>query len=165
LRRPSTRRRFSSAVSAHRQIPNGLGPPEHTAFRAANDPFFAPERMRALESQLRAHARDIVSTLPREAAVDTVVDFACGHVADARDDRRVRLHESALWLDGMMAKVVGRLGDHLPETLSPLQATLAELQGELLEPMAKEDAVLFRPSSLPKPARQGAARGSTSRSR
>src|SRR5262245_55477688 len=56
---------FSSAVSAHRQVPNSLDPPEHAAFRAAIDPFFTPERMRALEPRLRTCAREIVSALPR----------------------------------------------------------------------------------------------------
>ncbi|MEP7118071.1 MAG: iron-sulfur cluster repair di-iron protein [Acidobacteriota bacterium] len=46
-------------------------------------------------------------------------------------------------LTGMMAKVVSRHGDQLPQTLRPLQATLTELQDELLHHMTKEDAVLF----------------------
>jgi regulator of cell morphogenesis and NO signaling len=46
-------------------------------------------------------------------------------------------------LTAMMAKVVSRHGDHLPETLHPLQATLTELQDELLEHMVKEDGILF----------------------
>lgn len=46
-------------------------------------------------------------------------------------------------LGAMMAKVVSRHGEHLPETLLPLQATLAALQDDLLQHMAKEDQVLF----------------------
>lgn len=46
-------------------------------------------------------------------------------------------------LVAMMDKVVSRHGDHLPETLHPLQATLAALTDELVEHMAKEDAILF----------------------
>jgi regulator of cell morphogenesis and NO signaling len=46
-------------------------------------------------------------------------------------------------LRAMVDKVVSRHGDHLPETLLPLQATFAALQEELTEHMAKEDAVLF----------------------
>lgn len=65
---------FSSAVSAHRQVPNSLDPPEHTAFRAVIDPFFTPERMHVLEPQLRTCAREIVSALPRGAAVDAITD-------------------------------------------------------------------------------------------
>src|SRR5215470_15055613 len=51
--------RFSSAVSTQRQVPNALDQPEHTAFRAAVDPFFTPERMAALEPRLRNIAREI----------------------------------------------------------------------------------------------------------
>ncbi len=68
---------FSSAVSAHRQVPNGLDPPEHATFRAVIDPFFAPERMRELEPRVRACAERIVSAVPRNAVVDAVVDI--GH--------------------------------------------------------------------------------------
>jgi len=46
-------------------------------------------------------------------------------------------------LSAMMEKVVSRHGQRLPETLLPLQATFESLQRELLEHMAKEDAVLF----------------------
>ncbi|HET7346366.1 MAG TPA: cytochrome P450, partial [Acidobacteriaceae bacterium] len=66
---------FSSAVSAHRQVPNSLDPPEHSAFRAAIDPFFTPERMQALEPPLRRIARDIVDSLPRGPAVDAVTEI------------------------------------------------------------------------------------------
>jgi cytochrome P450 len=63
---------FSSAVSAHRQVPNSLDPPEHTVYRAAIDPFFTPERLRALEPRMRRIAREVVSALPRRTAVDAV---------------------------------------------------------------------------------------------
>jgi cytochrome P450 len=66
---------FSSAVSAHRQIPNSLDPPEHTAFRAVIDPFFTPDRMRALEPRLRECSREIVEALPRRASLDAVTEF------------------------------------------------------------------------------------------
>ena len=46
-------------------------------------------------------------------------------------------------LDGMLDKVVSRHGDHLPETLLPLQRAFKGLQAELLAHMAKEDRVLF----------------------
>ena len=67
--------RFSSAVSAHRQVPNVLDQPEHTAFRAAIDSFFAPERMAALEPRLRNITHKIISALPRDVTVDTVTDI------------------------------------------------------------------------------------------
>jgi regulator of cell morphogenesis and NO signaling len=46
-------------------------------------------------------------------------------------------------LEAMLDKVVSRHGDHLPETLLPLQRTFKQLQAELLEHMAREDRVLF----------------------
>lgn len=53
------------------------------------------------------------------------------------------LTEELSRLRAMVDKVISRHGDHLPETLVPLQATFAALQEELTEHMAKEDAVLF----------------------
>jgi cytochrome P450 len=66
---------FSSAVSAHRQVPNSLDPPEHTTFRRVVDPFFTPARMQALEPRLRPIAADIVAQLPRRTTVDAVADI------------------------------------------------------------------------------------------
>ena len=63
---------FSSAVSARRAVPNSLDPPEHTAFRAIIDPFFSPERMRALEPRVRAVAAETIHALPKGVTVDAV---------------------------------------------------------------------------------------------
>ena len=46
-------------------------------------------------------------------------------------------------LDEMLAKVVSRHGDHLPETLLPLRDTFEALRDDLLSHMMKEDRVLF----------------------
>jgi len=54
-----------------------------------------------------------------------------------------RLREELPRLSKMLAKVIARHGDRLPETLRPLRSTFDQLQTELLEHMAKEDAVLF----------------------
>jgi cytochrome P450 len=40
---------FSNAVSAHLSAPNGMDPPEHTAYRRVIEPFFSAERMEAFE--------------------------------------------------------------------------------------------------------------------
>ena len=66
---------FSSAASAYRQVPNSLDQPEHTAFRAAIDPFFTPERMAALEPRLRTITHEIIGALPRDVTVDAVADI------------------------------------------------------------------------------------------
>lgn len=54
---------YSSAVSRFLQVPNGLDGEEHSAFRAATDPYFGPEEMAALEPVLRSIARDLVEEL------------------------------------------------------------------------------------------------------
>jgi len=46
-------------------------------------------------------------------------------------------------LGAMMAKVLDRHGERLPEIVRPLHATFDRLQRELLDHMLKEDAVLF----------------------
>jgi regulator of cell morphogenesis and NO signaling len=46
-------------------------------------------------------------------------------------------------LEAMVDKVVDRHGQHLPETLLPLQQTFRALREELLAHMLKEDRVLF----------------------
>lgn len=63
-----------------------------------------------------------------------------GHIQQ-RFHEPLRLELSRLC--AMMAKVVSRHGDHLPQTLPPLQATLSALHDDLLHHMAKEDEVLF----------------------
>lgn len=77
---------FSSAVSAYRQIPNSLDPPEHTAFRAVIEPFFTPDRMRALEPRVRACARHVIEALPRHVVVDAVADLGYPFAVRAQAD-------------------------------------------------------------------------------
>lgn len=80
---PST---FSSAASAHRAVPNTLDPPEHAAFRAVIDPFFTPERMRALEPRLRTIVADIIDALPRDVTIDAVTDIGYPFAVRAQAD-------------------------------------------------------------------------------
>ncbi|MGE4085098.1 MAG: iron-sulfur cluster repair di-iron protein [Vicinamibacterales bacterium] len=67
----------------------------------------------------------------------------CDLVAHIQQRFHGPLREELPRLAAMMAKVVSRHGDHLPQTLHPLQATLTELQDDLLQHMAKEDRLLF----------------------
>jgi cytochrome P450 len=66
---------FSSALSAHRQVPNSLDPPEHAIFRAVIDPFFTRERMQAFEPRLRIVARGLVAALPRQGVVEAITEL------------------------------------------------------------------------------------------
>ncbi len=55
---------FSSDVSQHLSVPNGMDPPQHTRFRRVIDPYFAPERVEQFAPAFRAIARDLVVALP-----------------------------------------------------------------------------------------------------
>ncbi len=56
-------------------VPNSLDQPEHTAFRVAIDPFFAPERMQQLELRVRRIAHEILTAVPRGHSVDAVTEI------------------------------------------------------------------------------------------
>ena len=77
---------FSSSASGYRAVPNSLDPPEHTAFRAIIDPFFAPERMRALEARIRGIAHELIGSLPRGVPVDAVREIGYPFAVRAQAD-------------------------------------------------------------------------------
>lgn len=54
---------FSSAVSAHLQLPNGLDGSAHTAVRRLVDRYLTPERVADLEPHVRATARELCAGL------------------------------------------------------------------------------------------------------
>lgn len=63
---------FSSAVSSHLHIPNGLDSAEHTAYREALDRFLTPEAIAPFHDKFRQVAADLVASLLRGVAVDAV---------------------------------------------------------------------------------------------
>src|SRR5690606_41831778 len=67
---------FSSAVSRHPSVPNGMDPPEHTAFRRLIEPYFGPAEMAALEPACRAIAARLVGGLPRARKVELGAQLA-----------------------------------------------------------------------------------------
>jgi cytochrome P450 len=67
---------FSNVVSTHRSVPNGMDPPEHTAYRRVIDPYFSVQRMAAFEPSCRAMARTLIDALPRGRETDLM-----GHLA------------------------------------------------------------------------------------
>jgi cytochrome P450 len=60
---------FSNTVSARRAVPNGMDPPEHTEYRRVIEPYFSPERMRALEPRCRAVVRELLASVGDEIEV------------------------------------------------------------------------------------------------
>jgi len=66
---------FSSAVSAHRAIPNSLDGEEHKKYRALIDKYLTEEEVLLQEPQCQKHASEIIASLPRETTVRTVLDI------------------------------------------------------------------------------------------
>ena len=66
---------FSSAVSAHRALPNSLDGAEHRAYRRLIDAYLTDAEVAAQEPQCREHAAAIVDALRRGVTVRTVLDI------------------------------------------------------------------------------------------
>lgn len=106
---------YSSAVSRHLQLPNGLDGAEHAALRALTDPYLNdPAALREIETVARAVMRELLATLPRPATVEAVSDLG------ARYAVRVQLRwlgwqpgreeELLAWIDEN--RRASRSGDH-----------------------------------------------------
>lgn len=67
---------FSSAVSRFPSVPNGMDPPDHTAFRALINPYFSAERVAAHAPACRQIVRDLLDSLPSGQSVDFMAQFA-----------------------------------------------------------------------------------------
>ncbi len=52
---------FSSAVSAHLSVPNGMDPPEHSDYRRVIEPYFSPARMQTIEPRCRDIAAELIA--------------------------------------------------------------------------------------------------------
>lgn len=63
---------FSSRVSRHLNVPNGMDGAEHARFRALIDPYLAPGPVARLEPRFRRLAADLVRSLPGDRAVEVV---------------------------------------------------------------------------------------------
>ncbi len=61
---------FSNSVSRHLSVPNGMDPPEHTAFRRAILPYFSDERVAKFEPKCRQLARRMSDNLEDGATVE-----------------------------------------------------------------------------------------------
>ncbi|TWI08203.1 cytochrome P450 [Aerolutibacter ruishenii] len=67
--------RFSSAVSRHLHVPNGLDGVVHSNYRTALDRFLTPEALAPFHGAFHRMAADVVASLPRGIAVDAVGGF------------------------------------------------------------------------------------------
>ena len=67
---------FSNAVSTHLSVPNGMDPPEHTAYRRIIEPYFQPEKMTAFEPRCRQIAASLAASLLGRGDVELISEFA-----------------------------------------------------------------------------------------
>jgi cytochrome P450 len=67
---------FSNQVSERVSVPNGMDPPEHTAYRRMIEPYFGPQALARFEPEYRRIARDAVASLPRSGEVEWMAGFA-----------------------------------------------------------------------------------------
>lgn len=67
---------FSSAVSSHPSVPNGMDPPQHTTYRRIIEPYFSAERMTAFEPACRAIAGILVDSLPQDGETELMSALA-----------------------------------------------------------------------------------------
>ncbi|PSJ42731.1 cytochrome P450 [Zobellella taiwanensis] len=65
---------FSSAVSRHLSVPNGMDPPEHGDYRRIIEPYFSAANMRDFEPRCREIARELARELATE--VELIGAFA-----------------------------------------------------------------------------------------
>lgn len=63
---------FSNAAFTHLTVPNGMDPPEHTAFRCIIEPYFAPEMMAAFEPACHDIAEAVAARLPERGEIDAI---------------------------------------------------------------------------------------------
>lgn len=67
---------FSSNASKYISVPNGMDPPQHTAYRNIIEDYFNAERMAAFEPICRGIAADLAKEALLDAQADLMVDFA-----------------------------------------------------------------------------------------
>ncbi len=67
---------FSSQASRHISVPNGMDPPEHTAYRAIIEKYFSPERMAAFEPICQEIAEDLAPSALTGEQTELMATFA-----------------------------------------------------------------------------------------
>lgn len=121
---------FSSAVSAHRALPNSLDGAEHRAYRRLIDAYLTEEEVAAQEPQCREHAAAIVGALPRGVTVRTVLDIGTPFA--------VRVQST--WL-GWPPEIEQELVDWVADNR---EATRSGDRGRMAEVAERFDAIITR---------------------
>jgi cytochrome P450 len=75
---------FSSEVSRHLNVPNGMDGEQHARFRAVVDRYLAPGRIAPFEPRFRQIASDLVGELARDRPVEVVAGFGAKYAVRAQ---------------------------------------------------------------------------------
>ena len=67
---------YGNAASRHLSVPNGMDPPEHTAWRRMIEPYFDGARVAAFAPTCREIAAALVGALPQQAPVELMSALA-----------------------------------------------------------------------------------------
>lgn len=114
---------FSSVVSQHVAVPNGMDPPQHTAYRRAIEPYFSPELVAAFEPRCRSLARSLAE------ALEPGVNFEC--MADLALPFAVQVQCAFLgWTEEDYAGLTEWTHANHAATLAQERTLLAELAGQ-----------------------------------
>lgn len=122
---------FSSAVSQHLSVPNGMDQPEHTQYRRIIEPYFAPDRMSAFEPVCREIAAKIVQGVfarkETEFMTDAALPFAV-QVQCAFLGWPAALHKSLLqWIGRSHEATLGQDRKTMSEIALDFEAIIDEL--------------------------------------
>lgn len=111
---------FSSAVSAHVAVPNGMDPPEHTVWRRLIEPYFSPDRVEAFRPVCERVASRLLQGLRGREIVDWAQEFALPFA--------VRIQCDFLgWPESLEAELSQWIAAHHRASLAQDRPRLAEL--------------------------------------
>lgn len=75
---------FSSRVSRHLNVPNGMDGEQHARFRALVDRHLAPGRIAGFEPRFRLIASELMRELPRDRTVEAVAELGARYAVRAQ---------------------------------------------------------------------------------
>lgn len=146
---------FSSAVSSHLSVPNGMDPPEHTDYRRIVELYFQPGRMAAFAPPCRQIAASLAQSLPGRDEVELISEFAqtfavrvqCAflgwppHMHEALRLWTQKNREASLALDRpAMAELSSTFGGYVNELLQSRRAAGAQAGGDIVASLLQQQA-------------------------
>jgi len=114
--------RFSSRVSRHLNVPNGMDGEEHARYRKLVERYMSPERVAGLERRFREIAGRLIESLPRDRTIDAVAELGSPFAVRAQ----------SAWL-GWTSDAESQLLDWMAEKRAAARSGQPELQAAVAE--------------------------------